>query len=226
MFGSILYAINYKRELSDDRRSELLSQVTSERAYRIKRFAKIEDRDRSLLGEYLAKYLLSGILKRSIKEINFVRDEFGKPHCEDSEMNFNISHSDEWVICGVSSNPIGVDIERVRDVDDKIYDHVLTESEKVSILKLSPDEQRSEFFRYWSIKESCLKAFGKGLSIPPTSLGCNLSKPDITVKSNTSNYQLNAQEYSVDPYYSCAAAVLDGETPAEINFISVDELLI
>ncbi len=83
------------------------------------------------------------------REILFTKN--GKPYTKD--MFFNISHSEDLVVLALADCEIGIDIEKIRDVDFKIaekyFDKVVSNNE--------------EFFDIWTKKESVIKYLGKTL---------------------------------------------------------------
>lgn len=76
-------------------------------------------------------------------------------------INFNLSHSNNIVCCALTTHSqIGVDIEapsRVRSYVD-IAEEYFSPSESTLIAALSSLQQRDEFYRLWTLKESLLKA--------------------------------------------------------------------
>ena len=89
------------------------------------------------------------IKKEVLGEREILKRESGKPYCRD--LFFNISHSGDFVLLAVSDFEIGIDIEKIRDVDLKISDRCF--EEKVST--------KEEFFSMWTQKESIIKYLGK-----------------------------------------------------------------
>jgi len=95
----------------------------------------------------------------------------GKPFLREpaSPIQFNLSHSGELAALVVTSGlPCGIDIEKVRS---KISDQALAQRffcarENAWLRSLPADQRRKGFFRLWSVKESILKADGKGISAP------------------------------------------------------------
>jgi len=52
---------------------------------------------------------------------HFIRNDWGKPSIFGLEgIHFNISHSHDYVVCGISSLPIGIDVEAVREINTNI----------------------------------------------------------------------------------------------------------
>ena len=83
--------------------------------------------------------------------VEIVREEGAKPHFDTDDAHFNLSHSEGVMLVGISFAPIGVDIEKVRDIDFKKFDFIDAE-----------DEQ--DFFEKWTERESWLKFTGEGIS--------------------------------------------------------------
>jgi phosphopantetheinyl transferase len=68
----------------------------------------------------------------------------------------------------VDRREIGVDVEFVRPMSnlEDIAASVYTPGELASLLQAQGEARERLFFRYWTRKESYIKAIGKGLSIP------------------------------------------------------------
>lgn len=86
------------------------------------------------------------------QEISIIRTNGKKPYFDSEEVFFNLSHSHGVVMLGISHTPIGVDIEKIRDIDFKRFDFIEA-------------EDLDEFFEKWTERESYLKFTGKGLSM-------------------------------------------------------------
>ena len=118
------------------------------------------NKKQALLGYYLLRCLLRE--HYNIKDYPVIDfNEYGKPFLVDIMLYFNISHSDNAVVCVVSEDNIGIDIEKVVDRNHKIYDFVCNEEE---LKKINNSVDNSlEFTKLWTQKESYLKYLGKGL---------------------------------------------------------------
>ena len=76
---------------------------------------------------------------------------------------FNISHSDNLVVCAVTTHgPIGLDVEKQKQVTLKNFEPWFTEKEWTQIINSSSPIRK--FYWYWTRKESILKALGVNLS--------------------------------------------------------------
>lgn len=124
---------------------------------------KINDaKSRSIVGEMLLEELLSkkGISYNSIDY--FINDD-GKPYLKNSDLFFNISHSDQYVITSISEKEIGIDIEKVRKVPLNTINHFATENERKYILSSNIDIEK-RLFQIYTLKEAYFKMKGENLS--------------------------------------------------------------
>lgn len=108
--------------------------------------------------------LLREILKKDyhLEAVCLERDEWGKPYLKNGELFFNVSHAGEYVVIALSENPVGVDIEGRRKIKDGMYRKVVQPEEQMLI----GGDREWDFLRLWTLKESFVKAEGKGLRIP------------------------------------------------------------
>lgn len=135
-------------------------KLGKERMAHILKNSKAEDRACSL-G---AALLLLFALKEEKPEIEVLPDfdyiENGKPYFEQfPSVHFNLSHTKNMVICGISDMEIGVDIEHIRDIKENTINKVFTDKEK----KMAKGE-REGYIRLWTMKEACAKLSGRGLA--------------------------------------------------------------
>lgn len=99
--------------------------------------------------------------------------ENGKPYFKHyPSFNFNISHSENILAVAFSDSPVGIDVEKIRDVNLKIAQKYFSEEEK----KLA--HNNDDFFYVWTRKEAYIKQSGKGLSVPLSSF-CSLENENI-----------------------------------------------
>ena len=92
------------------------------------------------------------------------RDKYNKPYLIDHpDVHFNLSHCDGMVACAMSLRVIGIDIEYIRPLNQSVLRKVCSMEEQEAVWQSeNPDEY---FFRLWTLKESYIKAVGKGLSL-------------------------------------------------------------
>ncbi len=158
-----------------ERFASLLCSVREERRERIARLRMAADRRRSLAAELLLKHALS---LRGIKQYSVSRGTYGKP-CLDGiwGVYFNLSHAGEYAVCALSDTEIGCDVERIDpQVDLAIADRFFTFDEAAWIRAAQTEEEQTErFFRLWTLKESLMKATGKGFALSPRTFSFDLT---------------------------------------------------
>jgi 4'-phosphopantetheinyl transferase len=159
-----------------EREAEVLSPEERERAGRF-RFAR--DRDRFVLGRSFVRTLLGTYTGEAPARVRLESMEAGKPFLAGrSDVHFNLSHCEDRGVLAVANRPVGVDLERVREVAeaDAIAARLFGDSE-VEALRTFPFSERSEaFLRCWTRKEAYVKGKGVGLLTPLRSFEVSLDR--------------------------------------------------
>lgn len=139
-----------------------------------------------------AELLLMGCLREwGIVSYQFGYGINGKPYLRkcgykegygqgDIPLHFNLSHSKERVMCAIADQKVGCDTEKIRSIDLSVARRFFApeEYEKIAALKTG-EEQIELFFRYWTRKESFLKATGRGCTLPLDSFRADGSKDSL-----------------------------------------------
>ena len=100
-----------------------------------------------------------------MKQIEFAVNEYGKPFVVDKpRTQFNISHTDHYIACIIADEPVGIDIELIKNADMKIAERFFTPDETAYII--DDKWQANRFYEVWTKKESRIKWEGKGLYKP------------------------------------------------------------
>ena len=117
------------------------------------------------------------LFKRGIFKPYFMGEgKHGKPFLlEHPQIQFNISHCKNAVLCGIGSKPLGVDVETIRPMRERVLRRVLTASEQQEILQSESPELY--FFAVLDTKKSFVKALGVGISYPMQTLAFSLREP-------------------------------------------------
>lgn len=176
---------------------QCLSPVEKERATRF-RFER--DRKRYEISHGALRIILGSYLRRAPQSVRFEICDTGKPELlvvsGDPLIKFNMSHSGEVMILGVTKNRrIGVDVEMISHRIDiiQIAEHYFTAAEAAEIRETPAGKQRERFFTHWTCKEAYLKAIGSGLAGGLQSF--SLSEKDylwtISSKSDNSSRHLD-----------------------------------
>nr|WP_234447709.1 4'-phosphopantetheinyl transferase superfamily protein [Viridibacillus soli] len=89
------------------------------------------------------------------EEIEFQNNFYGKPYLQGFyKLEFNISHSGEWVVCAIDKFSIGVDIEMIKPIEFDIAKCFFTEEEYDDLLTVDSLKRLDYFYDLWTIKES------------------------------------------------------------------------
>lgn len=117
--------------------------------------------------ECVLAYLL---LKRALKEEYgidsnplFGYGPHGKPFLIDHPgIHFSLSHCREAVACAVSSAPVGVDVESVKEYRESLINYTMNSREAEQIA--TAERPDIEFTRLWTMKEAVAKLSGTGIT--------------------------------------------------------------
>ena len=139
----------------EDCRLAAFQRVDPARQHKIEAYAAGSDRRLSLGAGLLAAYLLRthGI---DPARLSFASD--GRPELTGEDAFLSLSHAGCFAMAGLSSHPIGVDIEEHQPRQMMIADHFFTPDERDCLARAT--DQTECFFRLWSRKECMLKRDG------------------------------------------------------------------
>jgi len=159
-----------KPALTQDIFNQLLAFVTPEKRERIKRFHFFKDASNALLGDVLARVEICRATGFVNKQLEFSANPYGKPFLKNNtDIHYNISHSGHYVACAISDQPVGIDVEIIKDIDLKIAERFFASDEIAYILSGQDSLHVQRFYEVWTKKESRIKWEGKGLSKPLSS---------------------------------------------------------
>jgi 4'-phosphopantetheinyl transferase len=167
-----------------------------------------------LCGKLLLQYgLTDSGSTETMKDIT--QNRFGKPMLKNTF--FSLSYSENLVLCAIyPDGPIGIDVEKIKPVDVKDFRKAFTDHEWDS-LKISGFSMEV-FYRYWSIKESVLKAEGSGLFISPE----RIEVCDSRVILNGKEWYVTETE--VEKNYICSLATEDKPHSICLSYLEVENL--
>lgn len=135
---------------------------------RLASYRSRESAERYVVTRALVRSVLGERLGASPASIVISHNERGKPLLNES-LHFNVSHSGDLILLAVSEHcPVGVDVERRRDVErvGALVKRWLSESEREQVGRIAGSglTVSEAFLRVWSLKEARLKALGVGIA--------------------------------------------------------------
>ncbi len=195
-----LWTARMERPLSEQEREAILPLLPSARRERLLRMREVEKQ-----REPLCAYLILCLALRqkcgwkSLPEVAL--SQMGKPYFPGHpNIHFNISHSSGAVLVGISDQELGVDIERIRPVGQRMM---------VRLARVSTEEA---FFQSWVRREARAKRSGSGVG---------------TIMRSESPLQPGEYYYEIDtfPGYAAGVATRSRERPGKIHRYSLDDVL-
>jgi len=189
------------------------------------RFVRVADSTRYVHAHGTLRHLLASCTGRHPRELQFEASPEGKPCLADSDVQFSLSHSGNYIAVGVCvGRPVGVDIEEMRA--DRYFRQLARAyfaPDEVEWLESAPTQERpTRFFRLWVVKEALLKATGKGVSGLEEAVVGNLHPP---VRLHSLGHEWCVEEFDGIAGYSCAAAARSG-TPIEWHSSTTEQTLL
>ena len=137
---------------------------------------------------------------------------------------YNLSHSGDYVMCAVEldgkKEQVGCDLERIGRLRLDLAVHFFCREEYEAVLECETEEGRTDcFFRYWVLKESFIKATGRGMALPLNSFCVRLGEPPVLIRQ-PEEYpdRYYYREFSVqDIPYKMAVCSTDKEIDSKIH---------
>ncbi|MCB2198624.1 4'-phosphopantetheinyl transferase superfamily protein [bacterium] len=129
----------------------------------IRRFRRWQDRTNALASRLVLRKVFKerGLPDDSLEHLERTRQ--GRPFLVGMP-DFNISHCDGLLVCAIASEgELGIDVENVRPVSFDDFRTQFSDEEWRAIHRGSEPERH--FFRLWTLKESLVKADGRGLGL-------------------------------------------------------------
>ena len=159
----MLYIFDEIESMDDDAVNSMISLLSDQRITKVQKLQFGPGKKASVLAYLLLRIAL--LEQYGIDEaVEFDFAENGKPMLPDfPQIHFNLSHSKGVVACAVSDVEVGVDVQHITPISDKVAKRVLTETEYA--LFIQSFEPNDFFCEIWTVKESYLKKTGQGITV-------------------------------------------------------------
>lgn len=139
-----------------------------------------------------ARKILSEYLNIDHNSLVMCKNEFGKPYLKNKnypDIHYNISHTKGVIVCAVSNEPIGIDIERIKKLNKRIAERFFTKNEQNYIFS-DNGKQDERFIEIWTKKEAYVKWIGKGMEVPFESF-------DVMTMESPNLYHIHFREFII-----------------------------
>lgn len=152
----------------------ILSVLPSSDRERISRYRMEPDRIRGAVSAVLQRSMATEAFPG--QKLRIRRTEKGKPFLEGKDgFEFSVSHSGDLVAYVSAAAPVGIDVEKVKEIKPERFFRFFSEEERKALEESS--NPRELFFQIWTAREALSKLLGEGLSlleeesIPEPSIG-------------------------------------------------------
>ncbi|RKZ82261.1 MAG: hypothetical protein DRQ39_10935 [Gammaproteobacteria bacterium] len=177
-----LHVWNVSTDITPARLVEYKNTLSKKELIKVHLFEFEQARDSWVVSQGALRMLLSGYLGIPPKLVKTGRRRKGKPYSiDDPGLYFNMSNSGKLVTIAFSRDTeLGIDIEHIRplpDLDEMIIRNFT--SREIRFINGKSEERITRFFRFWTIKESYLKAIGEGMRLSPDNLEFAIEKDSI-----------------------------------------------
>lgn len=117
---------------------------------------------RETAGEEVPQAAVRGLLREVLHmpSLEVSHDALGKPLIPGGP-EISISHTKNAVAAAIGAGPLGVDVEAVRPIADRLPERVLSAREYGWFVRRG--RRAEDFFTLWTLKESYYKYLGTGL---------------------------------------------------------------
>lgn len=166
---------------------------------RAARFHQQKDAQQFTITRAILRILLSDTLMEKPGEITILSSDNKKPVLAyRSEVQFNVSHAENYAVIAISKQPVGIDIEFIKPGFDyhSVAEYAFSTAESDYLKGSSiPD---TDFYRIWTRKEAFLKGLGSGLVNDLKQISCLDAANDIssTIEGVSSDWELKTIDLS------------------------------
>jgi len=216
-----VFIIDINKSIEDNYKKSYFEMLDKYEIIRYNRIQGVRDKEKFLFSRYLLKKILSIYTNQKITDIKFEYNHFGKPLLPNSILNFNLSHSENYLAISISDKEIGVDIENVKSIDLDMAEIFCTDRELLYIYNGA--NQYYNFFRLWTLKEAFVKNIGTGLCFNVKNLDFNLDKlPAVQFRVN--NHLFKTVNFFTKNINSDILSVCHRKTHEEPNIIRFNNI--
>jgi 4'-phosphopantetheinyl transferase len=207
----------YKANISDISKDyeKMSYSLSSGEKKRVGDFINQDDRKRFILARYVLRtaiYYYTGV---DLSNKDFAYTQYKKPFLDKKlglNIEFNIAHAGDIILVAFSKQPIGIDIELEREIDESLFNElVLTKNELEYFKNINYQIAKQIFCRIWVNKEAYIKLIGLGFYYSINLIEINFGKAfNVIIDSNTNIKQLYiVHELDIRSGYKAAVAIQD-----------------
>lgn len=172
-----LFVVPHNESFDSKLYDSLSFLISSDKKAKLDNYKSDIDKKLRLYAELLMRVVIHQDLNVENDDIEFETNSYGKPYLiNNQDYPFNLSHTNNMVAVAISNNPVGVDIEKIKEIEMGIAKRFFTEHELNYIEKF-----QDKIYEIWTKKEAYLKYIGKDLSV-------SLNSFDVTCGSLSEHF--------------------------------------
>ncbi|BBA79124.1 4'-phosphopantetheinyl transferase [cyanobacterium endosymbiont of Rhopalodia gibberula] len=202
-------------KVSDLEVNRCFAILDQEEKIKAEKFSFKEHQRRFIVARGTLKIILGRYLNIPASTVEFTYSSRGKPRLTNklvgNGLQFNLSHSHELAIYGVTCNHIiGVDLEYIRPMSEakKLAKRFFCSQEYHHISLLTSPDLEKTFFKLWTAKEAYLKATGEGIGGGLNQVEFSLGSFPQLLKLPNNQSLLNWTTYFLIPHPNYQGAVV------------------
>jgi len=198
-------------QLSERKFVSYINMLPSYMQTKVLRYKRWEDAQASLLGKLLLLESFNFIdgPQHTLADVQY--SGFHRPFINNS-MDFNISHSGNYVVCAISEDTrLGIDVEEIKSLQLEDFQSQFSQLDWNRIIEA--ENSCHEFYNFWTKKEALIKADGRVMHVPL----CDINVFDETCVLDNKTW--HTHKFSFSPNY--AAHLATESQDIEINIVPV-----
>jgi 4'-phosphopantetheinyl transferase len=156
--------------------ASLMSLLSSDEHLRARRLVKKEDALHFVAARAGLRMILGEEIGKSPRDLTFQLSPSGKPRLANhGDMHFNLSHSSGHAVLALSrQEPVGIDIERIRELASGIEFQFLSSEEISRLVRFSASARMALLVGWWAAKEAVIKLYGDYRQLKPGDIDLSL----------------------------------------------------
>lgn len=173
-----------------------------------------------LLGRNFLRCLLENFENKNYDILELEFSENDKPSLKNSNIHFNLSHSNNYLVMLLSENPCGVDLQKLEKLvkSERLWERISHPNE----ISKNEDLTESLILEHWTAKEALTKCLGGGFShsFQKIDLSCLPESPIFNYNDKLYNLRsINTEK--LDDTYFCTVAI---EQEDDRELMSLEEV--
>lgn len=142
----------------------LSSLISSDKKAKLDSYTSFIDKKLGLYSDLLIRFAIHQDLNIENCDISFGTNFYGKPFLNNNQsFYFNISHTHNMIAVAISNNPVGIDIENLKNANIGIAKRYFN-ADEIEYINVYSQDANKRFIEIWTKKEAYLKFLGVGLN--------------------------------------------------------------